>query len=89
MKGPNPSAYSEIAWNNLMSGNMEIAIEFYEKVLTYEPTHLVALSNLAKINYRLGNNKILRSYVEQALKQDISKIQLDDLNQLLKQLSNQ
>ena len=88
-KGPNSYAYSEIAWNNLMSGNMEIAIEFYEKVLNYEPTHLVALINLAKINYRLGNHRISRSYVEQALKQDISKIQLDDLNELLKQLSNQ
>ena len=87
IKGPNPSAYSEIAWNNLMSGNIEQASMLYEKVLSYEPTHKAALINLAKINYRLGKYKISQSYIEQALKQDLPQTQLDHLNELLKKLS--
>ena len=87
IKGPNPSVYSQIAWNNLMSGNMEQANTLYEKVLSYEPNHIVALINLGKINYRLGKHKISESYLKRALKQDLSKTQSDDLNKLLKKIS--
>ena len=87
IKGPNPSVYSQIAWNNLMSGNMEQANTLYEKVLSYEPNHIVALINLGKINYRLGKYKISESYLKRALKQDLSKTQSDDLNKLLKKIS--
>ena len=87
IKGPNPSVYSQIAWNNLMSGNMEQANTLYEKVLSYEPNHIVALINLGKINYRLGKYKISQSYIKRALKQDLSQIQSDDLNKLLKKMS--
>ena len=87
IKGPNPSVYSQIAWNNLMSGNMGQANTLYEKVLSYEPNHIVALINLGKINYRLGKYKISESYLKRALKQDLSKTQSDDLNKLLKKIS--
>jgi len=87
IKGPNPSVYSEMAWNNLISGNMEQASTLYETVLNYNPTHRTALINLAKINYRLGKYKISRSYVDRVLKQDLLQTQLDDLNELLKKLS--
>jgi len=87
IKGPNPSVYSEIAWNNLMSGNIEQASMLYEKVLSYEPTHKAALINLAKINYRFGKYKISQSYIERALKQGLPQTQSDDLNELLKKLS--
>ena len=87
IKGPNPSVYSEIAWNNLMSGNIEQASTLYEKVLSYEPTHKAALINLAKINYRFGKYKISQSYIERALKQGLPQTQSDDLNELLKKLS--
>ena len=87
IKGPNPSVYSQIAWNNLMSGNMGQAKTLYEKVLSYKPNHIAALINLGKINYRLGKYKISHSYIKRALKQDLSQIQSDDLNKLLKKLS--
>ena len=44
IKGPNPSVYSQIAWNNLMSGNMGQANTLYEKVLSYEPNHIAAFN---------------------------------------------
>jgi tetratricopeptide (TPR) repeat protein len=87
IKGPNSSVYSQIAWNNLMSGNMGEANTLYEKVLSYEPNHIAALINLGKINYRLGKYKISQSYIKRALKQDLSQTQSDDLNKLLKKLS--
>lgn len=87
IKGPDPSIYSQIAWNNLMSGNMGEANTLYEKVLSYEPNHIAALTNLGKINYHLGKNKISRSYIKRALKQDVSQAQSDDLKKLLKKLS--
>ena len=87
IKGPNPSVYSQIAWNNLMSGNTGEANTLYEKVLSYEPNHIAALINLGKINYRLGKYKISQSYIKRALKQDLSQIQSDDLNKLLKKMS--
>ena len=86
IKGPNPSVYSQIAWNNLMSGNMGEANTLYEKVLSYEPNHIAALINLGKINYRLGKYKISQSYIKRALKQDLSQTQSDDLKKLLKKL---
>jgi len=86
IKGPNPSVYSQIAWNNLMSGNMGQANTLYEKVLSYEPNHIAALINLGKINYRLGKYKISQSYIKRALKQDLSQTQSDDLKKLLKKL---
>ena len=87
INGPNPSVYSHIAWNNLMSGNVGQANMLYEKVLSYEPNHIAALINLGKINYRIGKYRISQSYIKRALKQDLSQTQLDDLNKLLKKLS--
>mgnify|MGYP001000828826 FL=1 len=87
IKGPNPSVYSQIAWNNLLSGNMGQANTFYAKVLSYEPNHIAALINLGKLNYRLGKYEISQSYIKRALKQDLSQTQLDDLNKLLTNIS--
>ena len=87
IQGPDPSVYSQIAWNNLMSGNLGEANTLYEKVLSYEPNHIPALINLGKINYRLGKYEISKSYIKRALKQDLSQTQADDLNKLLKKLS--
>jgi tetratricopeptide (TPR) repeat protein len=87
IQGPDPSVYSQIAWNNLMSGNMGEANTLYEKVLSYEPNHIPALINLGKINYGLGKYEISKSYIKRALKQDLSQTQADDLNKLLKKLS--
>jgi len=87
IQGPDPSVYSQIAWNNLMSGNMGEANTLYEKVLNYEPNHIPALINLGKINYRLGKYEISKSYIKRALKQDLSQTPADDLNKLLKKLS--
>jgi len=86
IKGPNLSVFLQIAWNNLMSGNMGEANTLYEKVLSYEPNHIAALINLGKINYRLGKYKISQSYIKRALKQDLSQTQSDDLKKLLKKL---
>jgi len=84
IKGPNSSVYSQIAWNNLMSGDIGQANTFFEKVLSYEPNHIAALVNLGKINYRLGKYKISQSYIKRALKQDLSQNQSGDLKKLLK-----
>jgi protein O-mannosyl-transferase len=86
LKGPNPNVYSEIAWNNLMNNDINKAISLYEKVLSYEPNHQVALINLAKINFRLGKHKISRFYIERSLKQSLPKPQSDDLKELLKKI---
>jgi len=87
IKGPNASVYSEMAWNNLMSGNIEQAGTLYEKVLSFESNHQTALINLARINYRLGKNKISRSYLDRALKLDLPQSQVNELGALLKKLS--
>ena len=86
IKGPNPNIYSEIAWNNLMVENIDKAIDLYEKVLDYKQNHKDALSNLAKINFRLGKYKISRFYIERALKQSLPQRESDDLNKLLKKI---
>ena len=88
IKGPDPYVYSEIAGNNLMSGNLEQASALYEKVLNYKPNHKVALINLAKINYNLGKFKIAQVYIERVLKLDLTKPQSDDLNKLLKAIKS-
>jgi tetratricopeptide (TPR) repeat protein len=88
IKGPDPFVYSEIAWNNLMSGNMEQASTLYEKVINYKPNHKVALINLAKINYNLGKFKIAQVYIERVLKLDLTEPQSDDLNKLLKTIKS-
>ncbi|MBT3515568.1 MAG: tetratricopeptide repeat protein [Nitrospina sp.] len=88
VKGAGLSAYSEMAWNNLMSGNMEQAVTLYEKVLSFKPTNRIALINLAKIYYRLGKYKISRSYIDRALKQSLSQAQSSDLKNLIKKLSS-
>ena len=87
IKGPNTAAYSGMAWNNMMAGKIEQARILYEKVLGLKPNHQVALVNLARIYYRLGKKEISRSYLERALKLDLSKKQANDLAQLLKKLS--
>ena len=88
VKGAGPSVYSEMAWNNLMSGKMEQAVTLYEKVLSFKSTNRIALINLAKIYYRLGKYKISRSYIDRAIKQSLSQAQSDDLKDLLKKLSS-
>ena len=88
INGPSFFVYSEIAWNNLMSGNMEEASFLYKKVLNYKPNHKVALINLAKINYNLGRLKTSQVYIERALKLNLTKSQLDDLNKLLKTIKS-
>ena len=87
IQGPNPAAYSAIAWNNMMAGKLEQAKIFYEKTLDLKPNHQGALVNLARIFYRLGKKEISRSYLERALKLDLSKIQANEMAQLLKKLS--
>ena len=70
-----------------MSGNIEQAGTLYEKVLSFESNHQTALINLARINYRLGKNKISRSYLDRALKLDLPQSQVNELGALLKKLS--
>ena len=87
VKGPNPAAYSVMAWNNMMAKKIKQARILYEKVLGLKPNHQVALANLARIYYRLGKKEISRSYLERVLKLDLSESQANDLAQLLKKLS--
>ena len=87
IKGPNPAAYSVMAWNNMMAKKIEQARMLYEKVLALKPNDQVALVNLARIYYRLGEKEISRSYLDLALKLDLSETQADHLTQLLKKLS--
>ena len=71
----------------MMVGKIKQAKLFYEQVLSFQPNHQVALVNLAKICYRLGEKEISRSYLERALKLDLSETQANHLTQLLKKLS--
>lgn len=85
--GPNSAAYSAMALNNMMAGNIKQATMLYEKILDLKPNHEGALVNLAKIYYHLEEKEISRSYLEQALKLELSQTQVKDLDQLLKKLS--
>jgi len=87
IKGPNSKAYAAMAWNNMIAGKIKQARLFYEKVLSFQPNHEVALVNLAIICYRLGEKEESRSYLERALELDLSKKESDQLTQLLKELS--
>ena len=87
VKGPNSAAYLAIAWNNMISGNINQASKLYIKVLNLEPNNHVALINLARIYYQLGKKVIARSYIERALKLNLPPAEINDLTQLLKKLS--
>ena len=87
IKGPNTAAYSAMAWNNMTSGKNEQAKVLYEKVLGLKPNNQESLVNLARIYYLLGKKDTSRSYIKRALKLNLSKVQANDLAQLLKKIS--
>ena len=76
-----------MAWNNLISGKKEQARILYEKALNLQPNQKVALINLAKIYYHLGENEVSRFYFEKALTLDLSPTEVKEINKLLKKIS--
>ena len=84
IKSTNPSIYSAMAWNTLMSGKLEEASKLYEKVLSLESKNREALINLAKINSNLGKLSKSESYIKRALKLDLLESQSNELKNLLK-----
>ena len=84
IKVSNTAAYLIIASNNLMIGENDKAKILYKKVIDLKPDNLIALTNLAKIYFSLEKKEISRSYIERALKLNLSKTQANELNQLLK-----
>lgn len=65
-----PKALSQVAYANMMSGNLVMAEKYYLKLYEIQPAGLPLLFNLASISKRRGDDKKAKFYYEEILKTD-------------------
>jgi len=65
-----PKELAQIAYTNLMAGNLSVAEKSYSKLYTQQPTSLTALFNLAAISVRRGDDLKAMSFYKEIIKID-------------------
>ncbi|WEK19632.1 MAG: tetratricopeptide repeat protein [Candidatus Pedobacter colombiensis] len=65
-----PKEISQLAYTNMMAGNLPLAEKYYLKLYNYQPNNLPVLFNLANISHRRGDDAKAKSYYLEIIKID-------------------